>query len=392
MQTMGAEIENMMMSKLLSPIEALPTDENLLKAYTNYQQSSVITYNSYDVDDPTKQLPPPREIQRTPTPPIVTETFSGCDNLIQQTLGSYDQQPFLRRDTSGEAIKQSSLQTSESMEPYYDNFYQFLQRIVEVMLDVLPKYYDTPRTIPVRGLDGKRGYRIINDPNNPESVNIQYNPDELKVQVQAGVNVKAQKQLALKQLSSIMQMLPSMAQFVDQEAVDIVIENSDIDKKDEMQARYDQWKGQNQQQQAQMAQMQQQAQMQMQQAQVEREKSIAAKNQADAVTVLKKTNDAEAQFVAKTLLEQKENAQKLAIDAAKVAIEQERVDLEAVKVQIAAQQEQINSILRASEIDAENARTAVNSALEVDKHLHTKQVEIANLNITKGDEDKGDED
>lgn len=68
MQTMGAEIENMMMSKLLSPIEALPTDENLLKAYTNYQQSSVITYNSYDVDDPTKQLPPPREIQRTPPP------------------------------------------------------------------------------------------------------------------------------------------------------------------------------------------------------------------------------------------------------------------------------------------------------------------------------------
>lgn len=382
MQTMGAEIENMMMSKLIAPIEALPDSEEFIKAYTNYQQSSVIMYNGYDTEDPTKQVPQPREIQRTPTPPIVTETFSGCDNLINQTLGNFDQQPFLRRDVSGEAIKQSSLQTSETMQPYYDNFYQFLQKIVEVMLDVLPKYYDTPRTVPVRGLDGKRGYVTINDEGNPDSVNIKYNPDELKVNVQAGVNVKAQKQMALKQLANIMQMLPSMSQFVDQEAVDIVIENSDIDRKDEMQARYDEWKGQNQQQQAQMQQMQQQAQMEMQQAQLELEKSIAMKNKVDAATSLKKINDAESQFVAKTIIDEKNKTRELQIAAAKLAIEQEKADLEAIKVQLAAQQDRIDSLVRASQVDAENARTAVDSALAVDKHLHTKQIDIANLSVS----------
>ena len=384
MQTMGSEIENMMMSKLLAPIEGLPQNENFLKAYTNYQQSSVITYNSYDLDTPDKQLPPPREIQRTPTPAIVTETFSGSDNLIHRILGDLNMQPLLQRDASGEAIKQSSLQASETMTPYYDNFYQFLQRVVEVMVDIIPKYYDTPRTVPVRGLDGKRGYRVINDPNDPESINIQYNPDELKVNVTAGVNVKAQKQIALKQLSGMMNMLPSMSQFIDQEAGDIIIENTDIDKKDEMQARYEKWKEKNKQQQEQTSQMKQQAETQMEQALIQKEQSAAMKNQADATSTMKKLSDAEAQFIAKTILDEQKANREFSIDTAKLAIDQERADIEAIKVQLAAQQGKIDVILRAAQIDAENARTAVESNLAVDRHHHQKQIDIENLTINRG--------
>lgn len=392
MQTAAAEIENMIMSKLMAPVEGLPQDEALLKAYTNYQQSSVVTYNAYDLDDPTKQLPEPREIQRTPTPPIVMESFMACDRLIQQVSGDYDLQPSLDRDISGETIKQGALQTSEAAKPYMKSFNMFLQRVGEVIIDIIPKIYTTPRTLPVRGLDGKRGYQVINDPNDPNSLDIQYDPSGLKITVQAGASVAAQQQIGLQQLAMLSETLPSFRQWLDQEAGAELIELTDIKSKDRMKEQYNKWMEENKQNQQQMAQQAQQAQQALMQAEIQKLVAEAMKAQSDAQTNMKKADDAESQFVAKLILEEQIARENAAIGAAKVAVDQEKVQLDsqlqAMKIQIEAQQAQLDSFMRAQEIDAENARTAVESAIAVDRHFHDKNVDIATLENDRKKQEK----
>lgn len=372
MQTMGAEIENMMMSKLMVPVEGLPQDEGLLKAYTNYQQSSVVTYNNYDIDNPEKPLQPPREIQRTPTPPVVMESFQGCDMLIQQILGSYDLQPAIQSDISGETIKQGALQASEAAKPYMKNYHKFLTRVVEIMIDLIPKYCDTPRTMPVRGLDGKRGYQLINDPNDPNSVSTQYDPTALKVTVEVGASINAQRQLALQQITTAAKVLPSFAQFLDQEGGEVIIDNMDLKGGERLKAMYNQWMQQNKQQQAQMAQQAQQSAMALQNAQIQKEQSIAMQNQANAQATIKKADDAETQFVANMILEeQKVNDEK--------ALEVAKLEIEALKAKADIQDKHITALLRAMEVHAENRRTDIETALAVDQHHHDKMVDIKEL-------------
>lgn len=388
LQTAAAEIENMIMSKLKVANEALPQEKEYLNAYTNYQQSSVIVYNAFDLDNPEKPVPPPEEIQRTPTPPIVMESFMACDNLIQQILGSYDLQPAITRDISGETIKQGALQTSEAAKPYMKSYNKFLTRIAECILDLIPKYYDTPRTMPVRGLDGKRGYRLINDPNDPNSISTQYESSALKVTVEAGPSINAQRQLALKQLTDIGGVLPSFAQFLDQEGGEVIIDNMDLKGGDRLKAMYSQWMEQNKQKQAQAAQQAQQAQAALMQAQIQKEQSTAFKNQTDAAVTMKQANDAETQFVANMILEEQKNQQEVALESAKIALEQERNDIEALKARVEAQDAHISAILRAMEVHAENARTAVESAIAIDAHHHQKKIDIEALENDRKKQEK----
>lgn len=388
MQTAGAEIENMMMSKLMAPVEGLPQDKALLTAYTNYQQSSVVTYNAYDLDDPTKPLPEPREIQRTPTPPIVMESFMACDRLIQQVTGDYDIQPSLDRDISGETIKQGALQTSEAAKPYQKSFNMFLQRVGEVIIDIIPKIYKTPRTLPVLGLDGKRGYQIINDPDAQNSVSTQYDPSALKLTVEAGASVAAQQQMSLEQITRMAETLPSFRQFLDEEGGADLIEASEIKSKEKLKIRYSDWMEQNKQAKGQQAQEAQQAQAALQQALIQKEVATAMKAFAEAQATTKKVQDAESQFVAKLILEEQAERDKSAIDAAKVAIDQERALAEVAKVQIEAKQAQMDSILRSQEIDAENARTAIESVLAIDKHFHDKEIDIATVHNDRKKQEK----
>ena len=64
-QTIGAEIENMVEHKFMAAIESIPEDYR--DAYDNPQQAQTLVYNAFYDKNPEQPLPPPREIQRTPT-------------------------------------------------------------------------------------------------------------------------------------------------------------------------------------------------------------------------------------------------------------------------------------------------------------------------------------
>src|SRR6185295_7522903 len=68
-QTIGAEIQNMVMHKFKVALESIP--EEYKDAYKNVQVMSVLVYNAFFDKNPEVPLPPPQELQRSETPSLV---------------------------------------------------------------------------------------------------------------------------------------------------------------------------------------------------------------------------------------------------------------------------------------------------------------------------------
>jgi len=262
-QTIGSEIENMVVHKWIACLESINKDQ--VSAFQNPQQMETVLYNAFLDGDPNIPLPPPREVQRTPTPPLVESIFMGSDMVTQTILGSYDNTLSAnKQDISGVAIQNGAVQTAAAASPYLMSYIKGLNRICEINVDLIPKYYKTPRTIPIKQPDGKRSYQIINEKpaerQNPmipgeeglqqgmednaeiaggaeggmesmqqsKSVTMFYMPHELGVRVEAGVNTNIQKQVALDQIIRMMQSSEIFAQFINSQGLEIILDNMDI--------------------------------------------------------------------------------------------------------------------------------------------------------------------
>lgn len=381
MQTAAAEIENMMMSKFTASIEGMPDDADYLDAYRNPQQASILLYKAYNDGNPEKPNPPPQVIQRTQTPSVVMEMFSAADTMTQMILGSYNLQEGLQPDISGKALLQGQTQANKGFTPYQLGYLRMLERVCEVIVSLIPKYYKTPRTLPTIRQDGRRDYVMINTVNAPY---MNYDPKSLMIVIEPGPSVSAQRQIAMQQLTELAKILPSFAQFLDQEGGEVLIDNIDIKNGDNLKAMYTQWM-QQQQQSNQQRQQQMQA---MQQAQLQDIQTDVAEKQARVILDRKKLEDEQAQFVAKMLLEEDEKMRQFKIEAAKVVVSNKEADADVMMAAGKMQLAQTDQILEAERIDAEKSRTQVDAVatamdigIKLDKHLHDKEMDKRGLDI-----------
>ena len=343
-QTIGSEIENMVQHKFKVCIEAIPEDYQ--EAYRNVQQADVLMYNAFLNSDPNVPLPPPMEIQRAQTPAIVENIFMGSDKVTQAILGSYDGVLGVNnQNISGVAIANGAIQSSAASTPYLMGFIAGLNRICQVVLDLIPKYYVTPRTLPIMKPDGKRGYQVVNDRNNPESIDIYYQPHELEVKVEAGVNSAVQKQVALDQIIKMMSASPLFAQFINTEGLETLLDNMDIRGIEEMKTRAAQFMEMMKKQQEEAAQQPDPMQETMKQA-IEIE---AAKVEAEQEKIELKHQEAEAT---------------LAVKSAQVAIEKQKVDAQVLQILSEIGNSNVKLNMEREKIDSENARSAVEAAME----------------------------
>jgi hypothetical protein len=268
-QSLCNEIENMMQSQWIAPIEAIPDNDDYQYAYTNPQKATVVLYNQWKDNDPNQPVNPPQTINRPPIPPEISNTFMLSDQVIQGALGSYDAAMGVNdNDISGIAIMQGAMHSNAAAMPYTVGFIRGWNRLGEIYLDMLPKYYVTPRTLPIIKPDGKRDYYEINKPG---GIQMDYDASALEVQVEAGVNFAVQKQIALKAMIQLMQASPQFAQFMNQEGLEVLLDNLDIKGIDNIKSMAAEWmknQKQMQEQEAQKAQSEmgpeQMAQMQMQ--------------------------------------------------------------------------------------------------------------------------------
>lgn len=341
-----------MQHKIMAPLEGIPEDYK--DAYTDLQNAQTLVYNAFYDGQPDQPLPPPSVIQRTMTPPIVQETFVGSDATTQAILGSYDALLGIAgNQISGVAIQQGAMQSNAAAIPYLMGYIKGINRIAQIMVDLIPKYYVTPRSIPILKPDGKRSYQIINDPKNPDSIELKYDSNDLHVKVEAGVNSAVQKQVALEQITSMMQASPTFAQFINTSGLETLLDNMDIRGIEGLKEQATKFMEEMKQAQAQAAQqgdpmqkmMEAQIQVEASKVAVQKEKAESdASNAAARVAVEQKNSDIKfMEAIAKIEeIEHKRN-----FKAEEIAIKQEQQDhsnaLAAVELAIEQSSQQMQS-------------------------------------------------
>lgn len=260
-QTIGQELEDMPQYKVTIPVEGIPKQYE--KYYQNMQVPAALVYNQFHPSQPGVRLDAPQAFPRIPTPPLVSEIFAGSDATTQAILGSYDAILGVNdKQVSGVAIQQGAMQSNAAAIPYLVGYLKGLQRCAEIIIHMLPLYYTTPRTIPVRLPNGKRDYQVINAPypkvdkqkqmlqkasemgmgNQMEeeqeegaeseemenAIMFNYDPHEINVKIEAGVNAAVQKQVAVEQLTAMMEVSPTFAEFMNRQGLPTLLDNLDI--------------------------------------------------------------------------------------------------------------------------------------------------------------------
>ena len=253
--SLANELENVEQHQWLAPAEGIPIEQK--DPWTSPNQPGVLLYNPKDSEG--NPLPPPNPIPRQPIPAEIPATFAQADTSIQNILGSYDASLGINNNQlSGVAIVEGATQSNAAAMPYIMNFLAALNQAAQIILDMLPKYYVTPRTVPVVDSKGRRSYQMINQPSVENSVNIDYPQNTLEVSVEPGVNFEVQKNRAMQTITQLMGASEGFNAMMNQGGLPILCKNLSIKGSSELVELAEQFtEQQQQQQQAAQAQAQQ---------------------------------------------------------------------------------------------------------------------------------------
>lgn len=225
-QAICCEIEGMIASKFMAPVESIP--EQYVDAWINPQKASTLMFNAFMKDGATP-LPPPIPVQRQPLPPEVTATFVGCDQTIQSILGAFDaQRASADNDLSGVAIANAQNISNNASMPYIVNFLASLGQAAQIAVDIMPETYMNARMISMVNDQRKKQSIPINGFGGQRTVNLNYEPASLRVSVEAGVNFDIQKNESLKMMGMLSQAFPAFAQLINTKGLPILLDNLDI--------------------------------------------------------------------------------------------------------------------------------------------------------------------
>lgn len=328
--SLANEIESTVQHKFMVAKEALPKEEEFLQAYKNVQKASVLVYNQFYEENPDQPIPNAvREIQRVPAPPEMVQAFTGSDSLIQNVLGSYDASLGINNNQlSGVAIVEAASQSNATAMPYVVGFLQGLQRAAQIYMDLLPKYYKTPRTLPIMDKEGKRSFIKINQPG---GVNLFYDANALNVIIKAGASFQVQKSRTIMMVKEMMGMSPIFSQFIAEKGLNFVLDNMEGKGIEQLKGMVDEWVKELDKQ-KQIAQKQQQIEMQNNPAvlknKIDQQKLMldAKKDQQDYIVEMEQLKLDEAKLIADLLATKGQNeVQILKADTERYA---KQIDLE----------------------------------------------------------------
>ena len=336
--SLANEIENETQAKLMVAKEALPKEEEFQAAYDAPQKANVYVFNSVHEGNPDQPISNPiREVQKVPAPPEIMQAFQGTDTLVEQILGSYDAALGINNNQlSGVAIVEGATQSNSAAMPYVVGFMQGLQRAAQIYVDLLPKYYVTPRTLPIIDEEGKRHFVKLNT---KDGVPFDFDTNALNVVVKAGASFQVQKSRTIMMVKEMMGMSQEFAQFIASKGLSFVLDNMEGKGIEQLKAMVKDW-------QAEQEQMKQKA-MQMQEQEV-MNNPAAMKMQVD---------------MARLDHDREKDAAQHVIEMKKLELEQKKVDAdirisdEQAKVQLVkahTEHYKIDSDLKMKHIDMEH--------------------------------------
>ena len=129
-------------------------------AQANIKSNSYLRYKQTDIEG--RPAPPPTRLQPEPPPAGVMDAAQGINQDLQAVMGIFDPNQMPTGNISGKALNGQQQQIDLTNFDYYDNLTRSLQHVGRIILDLIPKIYDTERVMRIIGDDGKPELLTIN--------------------------------------------------------------------------------------------------------------------------------------------------------------------------------------------------------------------------------------
>lgn len=171
-------------------------------------------------------LPPPQRQAIEPATQAITQAAMLAADDLKATTGVYDaalgqQSP----DVSGIAIQKRQTQTQISNFHFTDNLHRSMKHAGRILVDLIPKIYDTARTVRIINEDGSQKIVRINEKFHEDGKERIYSLDAGKygVVVDTGPSYASKRQEAVEAMSEMTQAYPTLMQV----AGDLMVKNMD---------------------------------------------------------------------------------------------------------------------------------------------------------------------
>jgi hypothetical protein len=345
-QNIMNDVENMRQTDIFIAKESIPQEPEFRMAWMNPQKANAaLPFNFFSETNDNAQLPLPQIIPRQQISPAVLQMYQIVDQSLQSVLGSYDAQQGIQKDMSGVAIENGAIQSNNAAKPYKDNYLEGMNQVCKIILNLIPKYYNTLRTIPIVNSEGIRSYQIINDSIKNPIFKIEYDDNDLQCEVTMDQSFEVQKSRFIQIVQGLIKLSPVMNEFFSTDGMPLILDNivmKDIAKVKQQYAQFVQKKEQQMQKQQEMQQQMNPAVIQMKNAQIKAQTDEKALN-VDLI---------------KAFMDKK--------------IEDRKADTADAATQAKVLESQGKLIIAGMSANAENKRSDVEAAIAVDRHFQEK--------------------
>jgi len=184
-------------------------------------------------------LPPPRRETAEPPVQAMAQAMAQAADDLKAVTGIYDAGLGARsNETSGKAINARKMQGEVTNFHYADNFSHSLLHLGRILIDLIPKIYDTARVVRVLGEDGTSEYKKINQPSGEKTLEgiekfYDITAGEYDVVVETGPSYKTKRQEDAELMAQLAQGSPEIMKV----AGDIIVRNMDLPGAQELSER-----------------------------------------------------------------------------------------------------------------------------------------------------------
>lgn len=214
-------------------------DRKSIAAYeTTWKQANTanmpyLPYDAYDANGNGKANPPPMRADQTGQIADLLQAAQKFENDLKATIGIYDAGlGATPNEQSGVAIKTLAQQGQNANFHFSDNLVCALKTLGDILIDLIPAIYDTPRIVKAVGADSKARLVKINQITQEKGQMVEYNIKDAAghygVTVNVGPAYATQKQAAIEQMTELMRVNPNIAPYVQ----DLIARNLDFEGKD----------------------------------------------------------------------------------------------------------------------------------------------------------------
>lgn len=221
-----------------SPYLATPKQIGKYRSLWDNANTSSTPYLLYDPDkdtpngQPTRIAPPPLPTGLIQMAQMLADDMKATTGIYDAALGNKS------NETSGVAIGARVEQGNQATFHFTDNLEHSLEHAGRIMLDMMPKVYDSQRTLRLMGEDGTETETEINAPS------VSYDGQQMisndmtqmgfkSVRVIMGPSYASKRQEAIQQLTQLIQAMPQLGAI----AGDIIAKNLDVEGAEEIAKR-----------------------------------------------------------------------------------------------------------------------------------------------------------